>query len=112
MTFAGALEEAGFTSWVGEENHASTKWLVAKWGDVYLHETAISHIRRLLDTVYTAQRLYETPAQLRTRMAKVAAFMNSDEFAAAKGRGLSGLVRGLRKRCEQVVSLRGERLPK
>ena len=47
--FAQALDDGGFTSWIGG-NHETTAWLVPKWGDVYLHETVISHIRRLLDT--------------------------------------------------------------
>ena len=69
--FAGALAEAGFTSWVGEDVSAPTDWLVAKWGDVYLHETVISHIRRLLDTRFTCEHLHETAAQLTERMMKV-----------------------------------------
>ncbi len=46
VTFASALTDAGFSSWVGG-NAAPTDWLVKKWGDVCPHETVISHIRRL-----------------------------------------------------------------
>ena len=110
VVFAGALQEAGLKSWVGDTN-ASTEWLVGKWGDVYLHETAISHVRRLLESEYTCARVNETVAQFKQRMAKVEAHMNSDEFAVS-GRGLLSLARGLRERCSEVVRLSGERLPK
>jgi len=53
-----------------EDVSAPTDWLVAKWGDVYLHETVISHIRRLLDTRFTCEHLHETAAQLTERMTK------------------------------------------
>ena len=111
MVFAGALEEACFTSWVGSDMSAVTKWLVAKWGDVYLHETVISHIRRLLETRFVCERLHETAAHLNGRMVKVAHYMNSPELAAPGGAGLEGLAKGLRKRCEEVIRMKGERLP-
>jgi len=38
--------------------------------------------------------------------------MNSAEFAADGGTGLEGLAKGLRKRCEEVIRLKGGRLPK
>ena len=110
--FAGALEEAGFTSWVGTDNHASTKWLVKRWGDVYLHETVIAHIRRLSEEDFACRRLYETPSQFRQRLQKVEDLMNSADFAAAGGRGLPGLAKELRSRCLQVIKLKGERIPK
>ena len=109
--FAGALQEAGFTSWAGD-NHSSTKWLVKKWGDVYLHETVIAHIRRLSEEDFACQRLYETPAQFRQRFQKVEDYMNSPAFAAEGGRGLSGLAKDLRSRCARVIKLKGERIPK
>ena len=109
--FAGALVEAGFTSWIGD-NHGTTEWLVKKWGDVYLHETVISHVRRLLDNEFTCSRLGETPSQFATRMRKVQDFMNSPAFAApGGGRGLEGLARDLRTRCQEVVDAEGERIP-
>ena len=110
--FAGALQEAGFTSWVGSDISAPTDWLAAKWGDVYLHETVISHIRRLLDTTYVCDRLRETAAHLRARMVKVADHLNSPEFAAAGGSGLEGLAKDMPNRCKEVIRLKGERLPK
>ena len=110
--FAGALEESGFTSWIGG-NHDTTSWLVKKWGDVYIHETVISHVRRLLDNEFTCSRLNETPAQFAARMEAVQAFMNSPDFAReGGGRGLAGLARELRSRCELVISRKGERIPK
>ena len=67
VTFASALSQAGFRSWIGEP-HDTTKWLVKKFGDVYLHETVIAHIRRLLATDFVCKRLAETPAQIKVRM--------------------------------------------
>ena len=94
-TFANALEDAGFTSWVGG-NHETTSWLVPKWGDVYLHETVISHIRRLLGADFACTRLGETPQQFAKRVKKVECFMNSGAFAKANGgRGLEGLAKDL-----------------
>ena len=110
--FAGALEEAGFTSWVGG-NHDATSWLVKKWGDVYLHETVIAHVRRLLDNEFTCSRLDETPKQFIARIEAVQNFMNSPDFArAGGGRGLAGLARELRIRCEEIIARQGERIPK
>ena len=110
--FAGALEEAAFTSWVGG-NHETTSWLVKKWGDVYIHETVIAHIRRLLDNEFTCSRLDEAPSHFRTRMESVQNFMNSPHFArAGGGRGLAGLARQLRSRCEDVIARKGERIAK
>ena len=42
-TFSDALKKAGLRSWVGGESD-SAKWLAPKMGDLYLHETAISHM--------------------------------------------------------------------
>ena len=107
--FAGALQEAGFTSWVGD-NHSTTNWLVKKWGDAYLH--VVAHIRRLSEEEFACKRLYETPAQFQQRMKKVEAYMNSPAFAAKGGRGLSGLSEELRARCMDVIARKGERVPK
>ena len=109
--FASALRESGFRSWVGGEAD-SAKWMVRKLGDVNPHETAISHIRRLLDTDSAHTKLHETPAHFRQRVQKVEDFMNSDSFTAPGGAGLLGLAKSLRARCEEVVLRRGERIPK
>ena len=109
--FAGACVEAGMRSWLGD-SAANTEWLTAKWGDVYLHETAISHIRRLLNTRFACSRLNETAAQFRVRMGKVSKYMNSPEFSAPGGGGLDSLAKDMRWRCSEVVRLQGERLPK
>jgi hypothetical protein len=109
--FAGALQDAGFRSWAGDIT-SSTKWMVRKFGDVYLHETLISHIRRLLNTNFAATRLDETPVQFRARMQKVEDYLNSAAFAQPGGSGLDGLARELRERCEEVIKRKGERLPK
>ena len=86
--------------------------MVKKLGDVYLHETVISHVRRLLDGEFAHQKIYETPEHFVTRMKKVEAHMNSDSFKAPDGRGLEGLAKDLKWRCEEVVRLKGERIPK
>ena len=110
--FAQALDDGGFTSWIGG-NHETTSWLVPKWGDVHLHETVISHIRRLLDTDFACARLGETPSQFAKRMKKVESYMNSDAFAKADGgRGLMGLAKDLPARCQMVVDAKGARIPK
>lgn len=109
--FAEALRKAGFRSWLGDAT-ASTKWLVKKWGDVYVHETLISHIRRLLDTDFASDKVYETPTQFSRRMQKVEDFLNSDDFAAPNGGGLAALAKEMRARCQKVIDLKGERIPK
>ena len=110
VAFGSALSETGFTSWVGDSS-ASCKWLLARWGDVYLQETAISHIRRLLDTEFPCTRLHETAKQFEKRMRIVQDHMNSKSFSARSG-GLSSLVRHMHQRCKEVVRRKGERLPK
>ena len=110
VVFSTALQEAGFTSWVGDSG-ASCKWLVARWGNVYLHETAISHVRRLLDTDFPCTHIHESAKQFAKRMAKVEDHMNSAAFDAGRA-GLQGLSRHLHSRCEDVVRRKGERLPK
>ena len=85
--------------------------MASKWGDVYLHETVISHIRRLLDTEFAAKCFPETYARFRMRMAKVVAHMTSAAFSPKGGRGLLGLAKSLHDRCEEVVRKNGERIP-
>ena len=109
--FADALQKGGFRSWVGDGT-ASTSWLVKKWGDVYLHETLISHIRRLLDSDFASNKVYETPAQFMQRMRKVEGHLNSDVFAAPDGGGLGTLAKELFARCQKVIDLEGERIPR
>ena len=77
-----------------------------------MHETVISHIRRLLDTMFVCDHLRETAKHLKVRMAKVAKHMNSPEFAASGGTGLEGLAKEMRERCRKLIRLKGERLPK
>ena len=111
-TFAKGLRDAKFTSWIGPDLNSSTGWLVKKWGDVYLHETVNSHIHRLLDTDFACSNLHETRAQFVLRAKRVEKFMNSTKFKAKDGRGLLGLAQDLRARCEHVVRVNGERIPK
>jgi hypothetical protein len=112
VVFAQALEEAGFKSWLGDMA-CNTNWLVKKLGDLYLHETAISHIRRLLGDDFACTHLGETPSHFRGRMDKVENHMNSIAFArAGGGGGLEKLAKELRPRCQELIRLKGERLPK
>ena len=108
--FAAGIKRGGFPSWVGSEG-ASADWLAKKFGDVYLHETAISHVRRLLDSDFAHHKLCETPAHFRQRMQQVEDHMHSDAFAAKDGTGLLGLCKQLRSRCKALVDGGGERLP-
>ena len=109
--FAAGLNAGGFRSWVGNDGD-SAKWLVKKFGDVYIHETAIAHVRRLLDNDFCHSDLHESPAHFKRRMQKVEDHMNSPAFAAADGGGLPSLAKDLRERCELLIELKGERLPK
>ena len=104
------LDAGGFRSWL-PDSKSSTKWMAARWGDVYAHETLISHIRRLLDSEFAAKCFPETFAQFRCRMPKVEAHLNSDAFASKGGRGLEGLVRSPHDRCENDTEREGARLP-
>ena len=80
-------------------------------GDVYLHETAISHIRRLLREKFVCLRIGETFGQFKRRMKHVEEYMNSDAFAREPGgRGLLGLAKDLRSRYGEVRERGGERL--
>ena len=89
----------------------SAGWLCARLADVYLQETAISHIRRLPDQDYTCSGTHGAVAQFRVRMGKLADYMNSGDFQAKDGTGLPGLCRSLRARCERVLADGGRRLP-
>ena len=109
VVFADALEANGLRSWVGPASD-SAGWLCARFADVYPHETAISHIRRLPDHDFTCARTHETVSQFRLRMDKVVAHMNSESFAAKDGTDLPGLCRSLQDRCARVLADGGNRL--
>ena len=101
-----------FQSWVGDSD-ADTSWLCGKLGDLYLHETVVSHIRRLLATKFRRTALSESPAQFCNRMAKVEEYMN-EEMCSKTGEGdsLVRLGKRLHTRCDQLIKLKGERIPK
>ena len=52
----------------------------------------------------------ETRKQLAQRMAKLEAYLNSDDFPSRAGGGLEVLARSLHRRCQRVVGLEGGRL--
>ena len=89
---------------------ADCSWLAGRLGDVYLHETVISHIRRALEHRVPRSAPGETRARFARRMAKVQDYINSPEFKARDGGGLAALAESLRARCQRVSLLKGERL--
>jgi len=111
--FASALCDASMRSWIGSANDSSA-WLAGRLGDLYPHETAISHIRRLLAEKFICSRIGETEGQFRVRMQKVQDYMNSEAFksGAGSGGGLESLAQHLRARCSEMVSLEGGRIAK
>ena len=107
-SFADALRKAKLKSWLGDAD-ADCSWLAGRLGDVYLHETVISHIRRALEHRVPRSAPGETRARFARRMAKVEAYINSPEFKARDGGGLAALAESLRARCQRVSLFRGER---
>ena len=107
--FANALRAAKLKSWLGDED-ADCSWLAGRLGDVYPHETLISHIRYGLSHRFPRLIPGETRNRFAARMEKVVAYLNSSEFAARDGGGLEALAQSLRSRCERMVALGGERL--
>ena len=106
---ADALHVARFKSWLGDGD-ADCSWLAGRLGDLFPHETLIRHIRGGLEEKFPRWLPGETPAQFANRMAKVQAFLNSDDFAAPSGGGLASLARSLRCRCSRMLELEGGRL--
>ena len=74
--------------------------------------TLTSHIRRLLDSEFASSRVYESPKQFMSRLQKVEDHLNSENFAAPDGGGLWVLAKEMFGRCQQVIDLKGERIPK
>ena len=109
--FGEALAEAGLRSWAGPTG-SDTKWLASRLGDLYLHETVISHIRRLLMQEVVCARVDETYPKFKRHMLKVQDFTNSDAFRREPdGAGLLGLAKDVRKRCEELKGRHGQRSP-
>ena len=95
--------------WLGNGD-ADCRWLAGRLGDVYPHETVISHIRRALNHRFPRSTPGETRNRFKTRMQRVEDYMNSNEFAARDGGGLGSLAACLHERCSRVSALQGERL--
>ena len=102
-TFAKGLKAGKFKSWVQEDR----KWLAAHLGDLYPHETVISHIRRLLSTKFAKCSLWETPSQFAARMKKVEDHMNTEMEDS-----LQALGKALLPRAVELKWRKGERIPK
>ena len=107
--FEEALRRSRLVSWLGDGD-ADCSWLAGRLGDVYLHETVIGHIRHGLDHRFPRCTAGETRNQFAIRMAKVEAFLNSDDFPSRAGGGLEALAQALHQRCARVVELEGGRL--
>ena len=110
QTFASGLHASNFTSWV--EGPGDCKWLAGNLGDWYLHETMISHVRRLLQSQFARKTLHETPGQFAARMRKVGEHMNYVMGVKAPGKALMQLGKDMHQRSEDLVKLKGDRLPK
>ena len=107
--FDEALRCSRFASWLGDGD-ADCSWLAGRLGDVYLHETVIGHIRHGLGHRFPRLTAGETRAQFARRMAKVAEFLNSDDFPSSATGGLQALAQALHRRCARIVELQGGRL--
>ena len=102
-TFAQGLRSGRFRPWCQED----TKLLAAHLGDLYPHESVISHIRRLLSTKFSKCSLWETPQQFAARMKKVENYMNTEMQDS-----LAALGKALLPRAEELKKRQGERIPK
>ena len=109
--FAAGLRAGGFTSWACPDGD-DCKWLAGNLGDLYLHETVISHVRRLLATKFMRKALSEKPGEFKARMLKVEKYMNYTMGRNGPGQALSELGNTLHERCEALIERKGERLPK
>lgn len=103
--FAAALKAGRFRSWAED----GTSWLSGHLGDLYPHESVISHVRRLLSTKFAKCALYETPTQFAARMKKVEHYLN---YEMKDGESLEKLNKALHNRAKQLKDLQGERIPK
>ena len=110
-TFATGLQAGYFRSWV-ECHGGDCRWLAKMLGDWYLHETVVSHVRRLLQSQFARKSLHETPGQFAARMKKVEHHMNYVMGRSAPGEALLNLGQRMHKRSEDMIKLKGERLPK
>ena len=109
--FGGALAEVGFRSWTGPTG-SDTTWLASGLGDLYLNETVVYLIRRLLMQEFVCLRVDETYLQFKRRMRKVQDSLDYEAFRREpEGTGLVGLAKDLRKRCEVLKGRHGQRLP-
>ena len=106
--FAAGLKAGKFTSWVDVAGD-NTKWLAAKLGDFYPHETVISHVRRLLVTKFAKNSLNESPGQFAARMKKVEEYLN---YEMGGGDALVRLGKEFHTRARKLKDLKGERIPK
>ena len=102
-TFAAGLKPGNFKSWCQED----TQWLGSHLGDLYPHESVISHVRKLLSTKFAKGSLWETPTQFAARMKKVEEHMNYEMSDC-----LERLGKALLPRAAELKKRLGERIPK
>ena len=103
------MRSSGLNSWLGD-GYADCSWLAGHLGDVYLHETVISHIRHGLDHRFPCRTFGETRNQFARRMERVESYLNSEDLAARPGDGLAALSSSLHSRCARMLELQGGRL--
>ena len=63
-------------------------------------DTTIGHIRHGLGHRSPRSTAGETRAQFANRMAKLEAFLNSDDFPSRAGGGLEAVAQALHRRCD------------
>ena len=87
-------------------------WMCGKMGDMYPHETAIAHIRRLLSGKFATAKVGESLKQFRRRLDLVEQEMNSDHVGAdADKESLMRVSKCMRDRCQKIIDANGERIP-
>ena len=108
-SFDNALRSAKLKSWLGGSD-TDCSWLAGRLGDIYPHETLISHIRRGISHRFPRSTPGETRNRFKNRMKRVEDYINSAEFNARDGGGLASLSSSLHEGCVRVSALKGKRL--
>ena len=102
--WAHGLNSVGMTSWVED----GAAWLASDFADCYLHESVNGAIHYGLQHWYPARRpLKETRSQFARRIQRVVSRLNREHKD-----GLGRLAGDFLVRCEEVIRVKGKRLPK
>jgi len=97
--FKKALRDCGFKAFWGDDASVQPGHLQ----EIMLHETAVSWLRRRLETTLPARCWEETPAAFGARLRQCCAEINAEL-------NVDGLCRDLPRRIQQLVDLEGDRL--